>query len=424
MPASWHRVALKDLLTAEFPGEWGTEPLGIAGNAKVLRSTNLDDEGHLDYETGAERQIPLSKLTTKKLIRGDILLEGSGGGPGKPVGRVGWFDPPDDNVYLGSNFFRTLRPSKSVDGKFLMWRLLLAYYDPRIWAFQQQTTGIINLKVSEYLEQEFELPSLPEQRRIAEILDAADEAIRQAERVIAKLKAVKAGLLHDLLTRGLDEHGHLRDPQAHPEQFKDSPLGRIPREWEVCPIEDKLERIIDYRGKTPEKITSGIPLITAKNVRDGFLDPEPREYIAEENYDSWMTRGIPKQGDILFTTEAPLGNVARVPDYEMALAQRLLTLQANPSTLDSGYLFWLLLWPNSRRRLGQRSTGSTVLGIKQSIFRGVPFQFPPLSEQKAIAAALDAHDARIRAEETELAKLRQVKRGLMDDLLTGRVRVV
>jgi type I restriction enzyme S subunit len=87
------------------------------------------------------------------------------------------------------------------------------------------------------------LPSLLEQRRIAEILDAADEAIRQTERLIAKLKAVKAGLLYDLLTRGLDEHGHLRDPQAHPEQFKDSVLGRIPREWAFVHLYEIAEKI-------------------------------------------------------------------------------------------------------------------------------------------------------------------------------------
>ncbi|HUV91276.1 MAG TPA: restriction endonuclease subunit S, partial [Anaerolineae bacterium] len=247
------------------------EPSGNLGNAKILRSTNLDDEGHLDYESGAERLISLPKLRAKRLRKGDILVEGSGGGPGKPVGRVAWFDPPDDRVYLASNFFRTLRPKNSVDSKFLLWSLLLAYYDPRIWAFQQQTTGIINLKVSEYLEQEFGVPSLPEQRRIAEILDAADEAIRQTERVTTKLKAVKAGLLHDLLTRGLDEHGRLRDPQAHPEQFKDSPLGKIPRKWGVAELGDCIEFITDYRGKTPPYVDKGIPAISAENIGDGRI---------------------------------------------------------------------------------------------------------------------------------------------------------
>lgn len=133
----------------------------------------------------------------------------------------------------------------------------------------------------------------------------------------------------------------MRETLVKFEKFKNTPLGRIPTDWEVCPIEEKLERIIDYRGITPEKTTSGIPLITAKNVRKGYLDP-PREYIDEKDYDLWMTRGIPTVGDVLFTTEAPLGNVARVPSYKMALAQRLLTLCVNSQELDAGYLFWLL----------------------------------------------------------------------------------
>ncbi len=87
------------------------------------------------------------------------------------------------------------------------------------------------------------LPPLPEQRRIAEILDTLDEAIRKTEQVIAKLQQMKQGLLHDLLTRGIDENGELRDPERHPEQFKDSPLGRIPREWEVAPLENLADNL-------------------------------------------------------------------------------------------------------------------------------------------------------------------------------------
>jgi len=267
------------------------------------------------------------------------------------------------------------------------------------------------------------VPSPEEQHRIAEVIDTIDSTIAHTSSLIAKLKQMKAGLLHDLLTRGLDENGELRDAIGHPEQFKDSPLGRIPKDWKVCSIEEKLQRIIDYRGKTPQKKTSGIPLITAKNVREGFIDSEPREYIDEQDYDRWMTRGIPNVGDVLFTTEAPLGMVARFPDYKVALAQRLLTLCPDPEQLDAGYLLWLLLLPDSHRRLEQKSTGSTVLGIKQSVFRKMLFQFSPLSEQKKIDLALNTFDTRIRTEEAYRDKLKLQKKGLMHDLLTGKVRV-
>ncbi|TVP60083.1 MAG: restriction endonuclease subunit S [Nodularia sp. (in: Bacteria)] len=202
------------------------------------------------------------------------------------------------------------------------------------------------------------------------------------------------------------------------EEFQDSPLGKIPKDWEVSPIEDKLQRIIDYRGKTPEKTTSGVPLVTAKNVRDGYLDTEPQEYINEKDYDLWMRRGLPNPGDVLFTTEAPLGNVARVPSYKIALAQRLLTLCPNPNELDAGYLFWLLNWLDSRQKFEQKSTGSTVLGIKQSVFRKILFRFPPLPEQQRIAEILDKVDNAIAHTASLISKLKQIKAGLLHDLLT------
>ncbi|MEH2295919.1 restriction endonuclease subunit S [Nostoc sp.] len=210
----------------------------------------------------------------------------------------------------------------------------------------------------------------------------------------------------------------MHDVLVENEEFKDSPLGKIPKDWEVCAIENKLQQIIDYRGKTPEKTNSGVPLITAKNVRDGYLDPEPREYIDETNYDIWMRRGFPKAEDVLFTTEAPLGNVARVPSYKIALAQRLLTLRASPEALDAGYLFWLLNWSESRRRLEQKSTGSTVLGIKQSVFRKIFFRFPSLSKQRRIAEILDTVDEAIARTSSLIIKLKHTKAGLLQDLLT------
>ncbi len=267
-------------------------------------------------------------------------------------------------------------------------------------------------------------PPLPEQRKIAHILTTVDDLIDRTEALIAKLRAIKQGLMHDLLTRGVDEHGQVRPPcEEAPELYKESAVGWVPREWEVCPIEDKLHRIIDYRGKTPHKTTEGIQLITARNVREGFFDPEPKEFIAEETYDSWMTRGIPQPGDVLFTTEAPLGNVARVPDYRVALGQRILTLCVDFEVLDSSYLFWLLLSPVSQQQIVQRSTGSTVLGIKQSRFRRIPLPFPAFQEQRIIGKILDSHNDRAREEESLHNKLEQVKTGLMQDLLTGRIRV-
>ena len=261
----------------------------------------------------------------------------------------------------------------------------------------------------------------PEQSKIAEILSTVDQAIEQTEASIAKHQRIKTGLMQVLLTRGIDKDGNIRSEETH--EFKDSQLGRIPVEWEVERIEQKLDCIIDYRGRTPTKVETGVRLLTAKNVRDGYIDEEPREFIAESAFNSWMTRGVPKPGDVLFTTEAPMGNVALVPEYRIALAQRLLTLCPKPDELSQDYLFWLLRWRRSTERLELLTSGSTVTGVKQSVFRKVEFRFPGLEEQRRISVILNSLDSASRNQRSNLTKFRSLKTALMQDLLTGKVRV-
>ncbi len=167
---------------------------------------------------------------------------------------------------------------------------------------------------------------------------------------------------------------------------------------EVC-------RFIDYRGKTPQKAPNGIPLITAKNVRDGFIDPEPREYINEADYDSWMTRGIPQAGDVLFTTEAPLGNAAQITTTErFALAQRLIALCPNRELLIGGFLKDILLSKQMRETIFSRQSGTTVYGIKASVLKEIRIPLPPLATQQAIVAEIEAEGALVAANRDLIAR--------------------
>ncbi|WP_165279853.1 restriction endonuclease subunit S [Paenibacillus protaetiae] len=149
-----------------------------------------------------------------------------------------------------------------------------------------------------------------------------------------------------------------------------------------------VTNFIDYRGKTPNKTDSGIPLITAKNVRMNKLNDEPREYISANDYDSWMTRGIPNPGDVLFTTEAPLGNVTQLTNKgKVALAQRIITIQSLVG--NNTFLKYLLMSPQIQSEILSQSTGTTVQGIKASKLKLQPIPFPPLNEQKRIADKVD-----------------------------------
>ena len=164
--------------------------------------------------------------------------------------------------------------------------------------------------------------------------------------------------------------------------------------WNTISLEDSLEALIDYRGKTPQKTESGIPLVTAKVIKAGRIE-RPTEFIAPEDYDAWMRRGIPKEGDVVLTTEAPLGEVAQLGSDKVALAQRVITLRGKPDLLDNTYLLYLLQSDEMQEQLRARATGTTVLGIKQSELRKVTLRLPPISFQRNAAGILKALDDRI-----------------------------
>jgi len=162
----------------------------------------------------------------------------------------------------------------------------------------------------------------------------------------------------------------------------------------TAPLEEWMESIIDYRGKTPTKTDSGVPLVTAKIIKSGRIET-PSEFIAEEDYEEWMRRGIPKGGDVVITTEAPLGEVAQLPNHKIALAQRVITLRGKQGVVDNTYLKYLLLSSEFQHDLESRATGTTVFGIKQSVLRKIELSFPDFGEQKAISQILGTLDDKI-----------------------------
>ena len=167
----------------------------------------------------------------------------------------------------------------------------------------------------------------------------------------------------------------------------------IDPEWQEMEL-GKICCFIDYRGKTPKKTTFGIPLITAKNVRDGYIDPEPREFINDTDYDLWMTRGIPKIGDVLFTTEAPLGNAAEITiTGRFALAQRLIALSPDREIIIGKFLKNLLISKRMRERIFSFQSGTTVYGIKASVMKQIKIPVPPIETQRSIVAEIEAEQA-------------------------------
>ena len=266
-------------------------------------------------------------------------------------------------------------------------------------------------------------PHLSEQRRIAEVLDTLDEAIRKTRQVVAKLQQIKQGLLHDLLTRGIDDNDELRDPERPPEQFKDSPLGRIssgwgmrnvapPSSWKRTSLGSIAQYINGYAFKPEDWREYGTPIIRIAQMNDPDADFDSYPGVIPPQYRI-------DDGDLLFSWSATLMTLIwdRGPAY---LNQHIFKVVPKIET-DRDYLHHLLDY--SMDALAGQTHGTTMKHIKRSDLLPLAVALPPLPEQRRIAEILDNLDSRITNERREAAKFRAFKHGLMDDLLTGQVHV-
>ncbi|HEY4272032.1 MAG TPA: N-6 DNA methylase [Candidatus Udaeobacter sp.] len=260
--------------------------------------------------------------------------------------------------YVSSHLACIIVDQSKVTAEFVFW--LLTKVDARTLSDNE---GYPSLRLEQIAEVEIPLPPHEEQERIVAEIESYQKVIDGARQIIDSYQ----------LRLGTER------------SWKSIPLG------EVC-------QFVDYRGKTPEKSKAGIPLITAKNVRWGFISKEPAEFVTEETYKKWMTRGFPKPGDVLFTTEAPLGMAALVDNGErFALAQRIICLSPDPTIAIGGYLFRALLSAPVQESISAAATGATVLGIKGSSLREIEVPIPPLDEQMKIVVELDAEAVQIEA---------------------------
>ena len=180
-------------------------------------------------------------------------------------------------------------------------------------------------------------------------------------------------------------------------------------EWEQRKLIDVCD-YVDYRGKTPIKTDSGVFLVTAKNVKDGYIDyGASQEYISEDDYEEVMHRGKPEIGDVLITTEAPCGNVAQVNRADIALAQRIIKYRGQSNIVDNTYLKYYLLSPEFQNILNAKSSGGTVKGIKGSILHQQEIKYPKYEEQFKIGSYFNNLDHLItlhhrKCEETKILK--------------------
>lgn len=301
-----------------------------------------------------------------------------------------------------NNHAHVLRSAAGVNHNYLFWSL--RNKDIRKWIAGGTRSKLTRGEMEQI---EILLPPLNEQQRIAEILDTIDEVIQANKHIISKRKMKLDGLIEDLTDRWV----RYTKTQL--------PLGKL------------LQLKMDFRGRTPKKLGMAwgegrIPALSANNVQMGEIDFTKECYLGSENlYRRWMTKGRVARGDLLITMEAPLGNIARVPDdSRYILSQRVVLLRFSPNLLLNDFAYWYMRSQHFQSELRRRSTGTTATGIRRAQLEEIEVPLVDLHQQQTVATALSAQEFTLSCEERALEKLCEIRAGLAADLLSGRVRTV
>jgi type I restriction enzyme S subunit len=331
----------------------------------VVRATNIDLSTHkLDFSELRYISDSIQVKDDKRLKKDDILICTASGSKSH-LGKVAIVESDLGMAFGGFMGALRVNPSR-ITPQYLYTFLVSDEFKKHIESLSDGA-NINNLKFSQIENLEIPLPPITTQQKIVakldEIFDEIDKARAATEANAKNAEALFQSYLAQVFESTTDE-------------------------WNVSEL-GKITKFIDYRGKTPTKTSDGIRLITAKNVKFGFLNKEPYEYIAEKDYEGWMTRGIPKKGDVLFTTEAPLANVAQLDtDEKVVFAQRLIILQPQEKLIDSEFLKFSLLSTKVQNQIISKGTGATVKGIKASLLKLIPIEYPSLKRQKDICQVL------------------------------------
>jgi len=287
-------------------------------------------------------------------------------------------------------------------------------------------SGLKHLQKNDLKRLRFKLPkSKSEQTRIAQILSTADRAIAQTEALIAKYQRIKTGLMQDLLTRGIDEHGRIRSKATHRFVVKNGI--EVPEEWEVVELENITELIT--KGESPnwqgyKYQDEGVLFVTSENVRDGYIDIETNKKFIPDLFHNKLKRSQLKKGDILINLVG--ASIARSAlfdiEAEANINQAVSSIRLKSRVNKYWFAEYLCFPINIQRLLGEQvetARANLSLGDLRKFFVAIPNEH----EQNKIALKLQYMANIIVRHRLKLSKLQSLKTGLMQDLLSGRVRV-
>lgn len=415
IPSDWDAKPLRTLIAEHFAGDWGDDDGEQA--VAVMRSTNFTNDGQLDFSDVATRYFPEDKAEQFGLLRGDLLIERSGGGPEQPVGRIGFIerDMPGSTV---SNFVQVLRPDpEKVDASFLGWALFELQRTGIVERVQQQSTQMRNLNWRDYQRLMLPWPEVDEQRRIATALKLAVDAIHKARTELDATRELTRSLMSELFVHGVGLS------RRSTQQTK---LGVIPKDWGVSELRKFWTTSANGLYVPEDLYGSGVPIIRIDTFNDGFFYTHEfkRIRVRKEDVQSYAI----EEGDLLVNrvNSIPfLGKVAYVDSApEFTVFESNMMRLRFPTKEMAKYLSLYLSVPAIKKRIWAMGRPAVAqLSINQRDVGKFLVAMPSADERREIVDAVTtAKQAEDRAA-VKLSAMLEVKRSLLQNLLTGKIRI-
>jgi len=383
----WKETEFKDTEIGRIPKEWKVNRIGdIITLENGKRPPHVTKDGKYPIY-GANG---IMGYTHNYLLSGPTIVIGRVGASGEVHYAEGKIWVSDNAIYISS-----FAPEIQLSYLFFT----LKKKDLRKYA-SQTTHPLLTQNTLEAIK--IPLPPLDEQKAIAHVLSTIDKAIELTDKIIDKTERVKQALMNKLLTEGI---GHT--------EFKDTEIGRIPKEWEVVRLSDVAEIVM---GQSPPSSTyntegKGLPFLQG-SAEFGYIFPSPTLFCSSPIK-------IAKKGSILISVRAPVGDL-NIANAEICIGRGLAAIIPTPK-VSKWYLFYTLMI--LRAIIKRLASGSTFEAITKEQLETLKIPLPPLEEQKKIAQILLSVDKKLEIEQKEKGKLERIKRALMDILLTGKVRV-
>jgi type I restriction enzyme S subunit len=398
--ANWKFIKLKQVSKKFISGGTPSTKIDSFWNGKIPWMTSA----HITKKTVNKGMRYITKEglmnSSAKIVPKESILVATRVGIGKvAVNRI--------DIAISQDLTGVVIDHTKLDAVFAYW--ILSNFASRLKSISQGST-IKGLLRKEIENLKIPLPPLAEQKKIAEVLSTVGEAIEKIDEAIEKTQRLKKGLMQQILTRGI---GH--------KEFRETEIGRIPKEWEVVRLEDISFNLIG--GGTPSTSNSNywnghIAWMTSAHIERREIT-EGQRYITDEGLKSSATSLIPKD-NILIATRVSIGKVA-INRIDIAISQDLTGIIIDKNKSRSDYLYWAIL--SNQNKLKALSQGSTIPGILRSELSKMKLALPSLVEQQIIAEFLSTVDRKLDILRERKTRLERVKKGLMNDLLTGRKRV-